>query len=112
VAGLLAVVAGTLLLGATVATCFGLAADAEARRARESEQLVAEAAGKAQENERWALERKREADDARAQAEKDKKRADDEARKAREEDRRSHTDPEPGHQRSYLTRERTGKEKN
>jgi WD40 repeat protein len=79
VAGLLATVAATLLVGAMVATLFGLAANAEARHAEE-------AAGKAQDNERWALEQKREAEAARTQAEKDRTRANDEARKAREQE--------------------------
>jgi WD40 repeat protein/predicted Zn-dependent protease len=68
VAGLTAAVAAALLVGATVATGFALAASAEARRARESE--------------RRAEDDRKQADLARRQAEKDKKRANAEARKA------------------------------
>jgi WD40 repeat protein/tetratricopeptide (TPR) repeat protein len=82
VAGLLAAVAATLMLGTEVATYFGFAARTEAVRARDNEQRALanerhaeEEALKARESERQALEAKGEAETAREQKDRQLTRA-------------------------------------
>jgi WD40 repeat protein len=76
IAGLLTAVVVALAGGATVAACFAVRAEENARRADRE-------AGEAQENEQRALEQKQQADAARTQAEDAKRRA-DEARRGTE----------------------------
>jgi hypothetical protein len=75
VAGLLAAVAVTLLLGTGVAWWLAIRAEANAQQASKQEALAEQRAIEAQANEQWALQEKGKADDARKQVEEEKRRA-------------------------------------
>jgi hypothetical protein len=75
VAGLMAAVAVTLVLGTRVASWLAIRAEANAQQAGKQEALAEERAVEAQGNEQWALQEKAKADAPRKEAEEEKQRA-------------------------------------